>query len=233
MDRTIVCGELYRHFKGMLYQVIGVAKHSETMEPMVVYQALYGDYSLYVRPLSMFLSEVDHEKYPQVTAKYRFTRIERKSLDASKPEYEQADHSDSIEAKQGYKTKDDKIIQDKIIQDKVIQDNARQDNARQDKAFSHSSRNLESKDSSQHEMQESHPEANGVNENLMAFLDAKDYGEKLEVLYSIRKQIDDRLMSDIEMSLDLPIGKGSLEERLFIVRDNLQTMEKYEGRRLR
>ena len=225
MDRTIVCGELYRHFKGMLYQVIGVAKHSETMEPMVVYQALYGDYSLYVRPLSMFLSEVDHEKYPEVTAKYRFTRIERKSLDASKPEYVQADHSSSIEATQGNKTKVDNVIKDNVIKDNVIQEKE----ISEVKTLT----NLEIKDSSHDEVQESHPEANLVNENLMAFLDAKDYGEKLEVLYSIRKQIDDRLMSDIEMSLDLPIGKGTLEERLFIVRDNLQTMEKYEGRRLR
>ena len=230
MDRTIVCGELYRHFKGMLYQVIGVAKHSETMEPMVVYQALYGDYSLYVRPLSMFLSEVDHEKYPEVTAKYRFTRIERKSLDASKPEYVQTNHSLSIEATQRNKPKEDNVIKDNVIKDDVINDDLIQEKEISEvKTLT----NLETKDSSYDEVQESHPEANLVNENLMAFLDAKDYGEKLEVLYSIRKQIDDRLMSDIEMSLDLPIGKGTLEERLFIVRDNLQTMEKYEGRRLR
>lgn len=76
INRTIQEGRYYRHFKGNLYKVMGVALHTETNEKLVIYQAQYGDYGLYARPLEMFLEPVDREKYPEATQTFRFELVE-------------------------------------------------------------------------------------------------------------------------------------------------------------
>lgn len=208
-NRTPKPGDLYRHFKGNLYQIITVATHTETEEPLVVYQALYGDYRAYARPLLMFLEEVDRVKYPNVTQVYRFEKIERESLINTK------------------ESKEIKIALDSNNANGTDFINANATNT-SNTSVSDSSNALTS------EMQaEVDNEYGMVNKDLLAFLDAESYGEKLEILFAIRNKIDDRLMTDIEMSLDLSGHEGTIEDRFDLVKNNLQTLSKFESKRLR
>ncbi len=73
-------GEIYRHFKGNLYEIIIIARDSETLEEKVVYKAVDGD-AAYVRALAMFMSAVDKEKYPEVEQGYRFELVKQEELE--------------------------------------------------------------------------------------------------------------------------------------------------------
>lgn len=105
-------GERYRHFKGNLYQIVTIAKHSETGEELVIYQALYGAYEVYARPLAMFLEEVDTGKYPEVEQKDRFERAE------SEPEPEAANEEEEQAAPELMRFLDAETYHDKY---KVLQ----------------------------------------------------------------------------------------------------------------
>ena len=86
-DNRFKPGDIVQHFKRellteeeragnmYLYEIVSVALHSETRESMMVYRPLYDDGGMYVRPLDMFLSEVDREKYPDVKQEYRFEKV--------------------------------------------------------------------------------------------------------------------------------------------------------------
>ena len=188
--RTIpVAGEFYRHFKGNLYQIIGIAKHSETLELMVVYQALYGDYALYARPLEMFLSPVDKEKYPEVAQEYRFEKVQPGNTVTVAQKDAESGQTNEI----GQKEKEASSV------------------------------------SSVSNMDEE-----AVRPEILRFLDAESAAEKLEVLRQLHRNMDEGLLTTIELSLDLlPDEKESLERRYDFVERTLEQRHRFEGGRLR
>lgn len=76
MTQRMQPGDIVRHFKGNLYEILHFAHDSETREEVVVYRALYGERGVWVRPKEMFFSPVDREKYPDAPQEYRFERVE-------------------------------------------------------------------------------------------------------------------------------------------------------------
>ncbi len=75
----VIVGRIYKHFIGNLYLVEGIATNTETEEKMVIYRALYGDCTLYVRSYDMFIDKIDKEKYPFATQEYRFQLVKIKN----------------------------------------------------------------------------------------------------------------------------------------------------------
>lgn len=193
MARQLVIGGFYRHFKDKLYQVKGTAIHSETKEKMVIYQGLYGSYEMYVRPYDMFLSEVDHIKYPDVVQKYRFELIDIKTGKSLEADYEE--NNQNMESEKSEESEESEELE-------------------------------ESEESEKSEESEE-------DSKLIRFLDAYDYKEKLDILTSMRGELNDGLIDIMAESIEVAVPEGDITDRYNSLRKCLMAHTKYEGLRLR
>lgn len=195
--------EMYRHFKGNIYQIRCLAKHSETGEMMVVYQAMYDTFQIYVRPLAMFMEEVDVEKYPDARQQYRFELLQDSELVS------------------GSQAAEETISRLQAVEETISGLQAVEEPVKENNAGSGGTENAE-------EMQQLN-----IDPLVMEFLEADTYEQRLNILAALRSRITDEMINTMAMAVDLEIKVGDVEERYEELRNCLLTFEKYECNRLR
>lgn len=212
MSNKPVPQQIYRHFKGNLYRIVTLARHSETNEELVVYQALYGDYQVYARPLDMFMERVDQKKYPDALQEHRFElqqELIQGAVQNRKPEVRQ-------EAGQ---TRDQ--VEDRI--------NGQTENQTENQTEYHKEDKFED---SVKEPEQEQEELN-IDPLVLEFLDADSYEERLNILAALHHRITDEMINTMAVSVDLEIKEGDIQERYDELKNCLVTLERFECNRLR
>lgn len=200
--------EIYRHFKGNLYQVTAVAEHTETGELLVIYQALYGDFKIYARPLSMFTSRVDREKYPDVEQEFRF---ELQGAEAGRQSKESVDIGEN-RTDRGSETEKRTEIAREIESGNGLE----------------AEKETETAKSSEGEVEELN-----LDPFVLEFLDADTYEQRLNILAGLHHRITEDMLTTMAIACDVELNEGDVEEKYEALKNCLLTLEKYECNRMR
>lgn len=212
--------EIYKHFKGNLYQIVTIAQHSETGEQLVIYQAMYGDFKIYARPLAMFTSEVDKVKYPEVQQRFRF---ELQGADADR----QTRESDEVNGGQTITAQDAATQAATSATEKDAATQTAPTATAQDAAAWATST------TAQPASVETQPEEPTLDPPVLEFLDADSYEQKLNILAGLHHRITDEMITTMAIACDIEVNDGETEERYEELKNCLLTMEKFECNRLR
>ncbi len=210
MNNRPQIGELYRHFKGNLYQVIAIATHSETREELVIYQALYGNYGVYARPLSMFMSEVDHRKYPDIVQKMRFELISKEALSPD----------DGKKDVTSFRNNASTSYKNNISASFRVSD------------YTYKPEIPKNEDYMNKSLEEEAAELN-MNPLVVKFLDSNSAKERMKILDQLRNVITDEMIDTMAMAIEVQIEPGDVYDRLGDLRDCLMTVARFETDRLR
>lgn len=223
--------ERYRHFKGNCYQILAIAKHAEDATEQVVYQALYPPFTIYVRPLSLFMSEVDREKYPSVTQRYRFELIsDEETVSEVRPEaLEPVPETETFgsavrEDGEGVTAAAKGITPAAFTQAAEEIDEA---------VTGESMREQTAAETAQGQAEEEVGAEWAIDENVLAFLDADTYEQKLNIFSAMRDKVTQDMLNTIAAALDIEVDSGDLEERYRQIQNCLMTFQRYECNRLR
>lgn len=214
MSNKPVPQQIYRHFKGNLYRIVTLARHSETNEELVVYQALYGDYQVYARPLDMFIERVDRNKYPDAPQEYRFElqqELIQTPAQDRKAEVRQEEEQTKEPVRKQTKEQPKAQLEAQV---KVQLENQ-----------------TEEKTEASVAMQDQ--EELNIDPLVLEFLDADSYEERLNILAALHHRITDEMINTMAVSVDLEIEEGDMQERYEELKNCLLTLERFECNRLR
>lgn len=230
MERhTPTPGQIYRHFKGSLYQIVTIAEHTETGENLVIYQALYGDFKIYARPLAQFMSPVDRDKYPEVTENWRFTLTEAGCAAAV------IDTDDSLSqdntdirltqaATDGSDSFNRNITSSVSVSSQPIGENTLSESIRSDAC---------QPESIAYQTESTACQTDSAEELFLQFLDAETGHERLELLSLLRGKITRTMTDSIAASMDLVLPGKSIDDDLDLIEDHIRTRMRFEGSRMR
>ncbi len=236
MERRPKSGEIYRHFKNKLYQIVTVATHSETKEELVIYQALYGDFGVYARPLSMFVSEVDHVKYPDVQQKYRFELVDRKEAGIAETEntdkanevtvtIERTAASGSGQEDNGIRRRRFAVNRSASATDSFAGTRTESKRGSDRAAASRSERSQFAKQPSDNSCMTQEPQ---VSPKLMEFLEAESFEERYNILVTMADDITDSMIDTMAVVMDTVIPEGPIEKRFEDLKYTIRTRQQYE-----
>lgn len=209
--------EIYRHFRGNLYQITAIAEHTETGEQLVVYQALYGDFRTYARPLSMFTEVLDREKYPDAGQTFRF---ELQGPDA---------------ARQKGTLKTDRQTGGRTDREEPDIQTGDAKAAPSDGGESAGTEYTAPTDTLEAEEVSGGSEQDEISLDplVLEFLDSDSYEQRLNILAGLHHRITDDMITTMAIACDVEINDGDLEERYEALKTCLLTLERYECNRLR
>lgn len=204
--------EIYQHFKGGLYQVTAIAEHTETGEQLVIYQAMYGDFKTYARPLSMFVGRVDRSRYPEAASCFRF---QLQGPDAGRQAAES--EPEGMEEERH-----------------CLRDTAEHENDTLQSTGRHGAGDCgDGAAATGYSAPEETKEELTLDPLLLEFLDSDSYEQKLNILAGLHHRITDDMLTTMAISCDLELNDGELEERYEALKSCLLTLEHYECNRLR
>ena len=216
MERTPRPNEIYQHFKGNLYRVVTLAKHADTGQMLVIYQALYGSFEVFARPLADFTGKVDREKYPDAAAEYRFTLL---------PQIVgQASEADRLEMRQE---------PDTAQPQSSGAENPEAGNRRPTEPDSTPVQEQTAPTKGTDMQPQDEQEEPALDPMLLAFLDADTYEEKLAIFTDMSGRITDDMLTTMAVSMDIDLKEGELMDRYEELKNCIIMREKYECNRLR